>query len=103
MTFKRIGHGYDRIFNIRPINVTVGEVVELPSEMSGFVRWTVYDAESFVIGSYDETGVRLMEVKTDAVEYTGKGNVQFRQPGNYIAAAFSDDGTKNYYMLVAKN
>ena len=103
MTFKRIGHGYDRIFNIRPINVTVGEVVELPSEMSGFVRWTVYDAESFVIGSYDKTGVRLMEVNTDAVEHIGEGYAQFSQSGNYIAVALSDDGTKHYYMLVVKN
>ena len=103
VTFKRIGHGYDRVFNLRPIDVMCGEIVKLPSETLGSVRWTVYDAASFVVGSYDETGVRYMEVNTDAVEHIGEGYALFSQSGNYIAVALSDDGTKRYYMLAVKN
>ena len=83
--------------------VMCGEIVKLPSETLGSVRWTVYDAASFVVGSYDETGVRYMEVNTDAVEHIGEGYALFSQSGNYIAVAVSDDGTKHYYMLAVKN
>ena len=102
VTFKRIGHGYDRIFNIRPIETMVGETIKLPAETLGSAQWTVYDAESFTIGSYNQTGVRFMEIKTDAVEHIGENHVRFRHSGNYIAVALADDGTKHYHIFAVK-
>lgn len=100
VTFKRIGHGFDRIFNIRPIEVKVKECVQLPLPSSESGQWTVYDAESFVIGAYDENRLRTMQIKTDNV-ILGEHCLQFSQAGNYIAVHVTSNGTKHYYMFVA--
>ena len=102
ITFKRIGHGYDRVFNIRPIEVAVGEIVKLPSGTLGTGGWTVYDANSFVIGAYNENGIRMMQIMTDDVEHKGEDVVMFGRAGNFIAVHVLDDGTKVYYMYTVK-
>ena len=102
ITFKRIGHGYDRVFNIRPIEVAVGEIVKLPSGTLGTGGWTVYDANSFVFGAYDENGIRMMQIMTDDVEHKGEDVVMFGRAGNFIAVHVLDDGTKVYYMYTVK-
>lgn len=102
ITFKRIGHGYDRVFNIRPIEVAVGEIVKLPSGTLGTGGWTVYDANTFVIGAYEENGIRMMQIMTEDVEHKGEDVVVFGRAGNFIAVHVLDDGTKVYYMYTVK-
>ena len=98
VTFKRIGHGFDRVFNVTPIIAKSGDIVKLPAVSENPVHWTIYDAEIFSIGSYDETGYRKMYLVQDSVELMDNNFVRYTNVGNYIAVAVEEDGTKNYFI-----
>lgn len=99
VTFKRIGHGFDRIFNVRPVKVKAGRSVRLPRIADKPVQWTIYNADSFSIGPYDETGCRQMQIDTGGVIMTKNGRIRCEKPGNFIAAALTGDGTRHFFML----
>ena len=102
VTFKRVGHGYDRIFNVRPIDVKTGTRVKLPRVAGNSPLWTIYNADMFSIGPYDETGLRKMQIDTDGIIMLDSNHVYCEKSGNYIAVALKKDGSRHFFMLSAR-
>lgn len=99
VTMKRIGHGYDRVFNIRPFVVKTGESVQLKASLPGNVSWFVFDAQGNKVGAYGTDGYRDYITSHKNASITRKGVVRGLSVGISIAVATSSDGTKEYFMI----
>ena len=99
VTMKRIGWGYDRIFNIRPVFAKVGQTTGLEASRSGRARWYVFDAQGNSVGKYDGNGMRNYVTSHRNASVSDDGLIECKAPGNVIAVALYDDGTKEYFMV----
>lgn len=102
VTMKRIGHGYDRIFNICPLEIPVGASIRLKSGYDGPVTWFVYDADGCKVGRYDENRFRSMNTSHKYAEISESGELRNISAGNSIAVATYPDGTKEYFMIKSR-
>ena len=99
---KRIGHGYDRVFNILPIEVSVGEKVSLNASVGGPVKWFVFDTEGNSTTPKQKDGSRDYIISNKNASITSDGSVTSVLPGSSIAVALYEDGTKEYFMINAR-
>lgn len=104
VTMKRIGHGFDRVFNVCPITVKAESIVQLRSSRKGPVKWFAYDAEGSKVGQYGADGYRDLQTRHQYVEISDTGLVRGLIAGtSSIAVATYEDGTKEYYMIRTTN
>ena len=97
VTMKRIGWGYDRIFNITPIVAEVGDVLEMKA--SSVVKWFAFDAQGNKVGKYGEDGLRNYQTSHLNASISEDGRLKCLKEGNTIVVARHEDGTKEYYMI----
>lgn len=99
VTMKRIGHGYDRVFNVQPLVVKTGSKLQLKAASSGKVNWFVFDAKGNKVGPYGADGYRDYVTSHKNASITSKGTVRALSVGMSIAVATYPDGTKEYFMI----
>ena len=99
VTMKRIGHGYDRIFNVCPIEIPVQKSIKLHPGHEGDVTWFAYDADGCHVGKYDENRYRVMNTTHKYAEISESGVIHSISAGASIAVATYQDGTKEYFMI----
>ena len=102
ITMKRIGHGYDRIFNTTPVKVKVGGTVTLKATSGDPVKWFVFDVEGNRTSPKDKDGYRDYITSHKNASITSDGSVTSVFPGSSIAVALYADGTKEYFMINAR-
>lgn len=103
VTFLRIGWGYDRIFNVRPVEVKHGESVVLKPSLPGPVKWFAYDTTGNSVGAYKEDGLRDYVTAHEHAHIMPDGTLQCHNSGDTIAVALYEDGTKEFYMIKTIN
>ena len=101
VTMKRIGWGYDRIFNIRPVVAKVGDVLEMKA--SSVVKWFAFDAQGNKVGKYREDGLRDYQTSHLNASICEDGHLKCLRAGNTIVVALHEDATKEYYMIKTIN
>lgn len=102
VTMKRIGYGYDRVFNIRPVQAYVGQPVVLNPSSDGPVRWFVYDAVGSSTTAWSPDRFRDYVTSHKNASITSDGSVTVISPGCSIAVATYSDGTKEFFMISGK-
>lgn len=99
ITMKRIGYGHDRIFNVNPLEASVGGTIALKSSLEGPVKWFVYDAEGNTVIQSEDGWDRIYVTSHKNASVSPDGIVKILAPGSVIAVATHEAGTKEYFMI----
>lgn len=102
VTMKRIGNGYDRIYNVCPVVAQVGETVVLEASAPAPVRWFVFDAVGNRTSSWNGNGYRDYDTSHKNASISSDGSLSLVAPGCSIAVATYADGTKEFFMVDAR-
>ncbi|MBQ9548988.1 MAG: hypothetical protein IJV01_07545 [Bacteroidales bacterium] len=98
VTMLRLGHGNNRIFNLRPVEVPAGKPVQLVSSLDGAVDWFVFDAPG---GKVEKPKGKpaFYACKATLASIDGKGSVSALGEGLAVAVATAGDGTREFFLL----
>ena len=99
--FVRIGYGFNRRFNLLPIDMRVGDMANLTSVFGNVSHWLIHDSKGAAYDSSISAEAERWSF-TNNVATISDGIVTAKSSGECYAIAIADNGDKEFFYIDVK-